>query len=75
MITDDFFVYLLVQIVLFTINLVGYSKIPILSYLGAIGTVLMAYQTVIAFNDYESFALLLILINISLPVIGLTRKE
>ena len=75
MITDDFFVYLLAQVVLLTINLIGYSKIPILSFLGIIGTVLMAYQTVIAFADYESFALLLILVNISIPAIGLTRRE
>jgi hypothetical protein len=73
MISDDFFVYLLVQIVLLTINLIGYSKIPILSFLGIIGTVMMAWPTVVAFGDYPQFALLLILVNISLPTIGITR--
>lgn len=73
MITDDFFIYLLIQIILLVVNLIGYSRIPILGFFGVIGTVLMAWPTVQAFGEYSNFALLLILINISLPTIGISR--
>lgn len=73
MITDDFFIYLLIQIILLVINLIGYSKIPLLGAFGAIFTALLAWPTVQAFGTYSSFALMLIVINISLPAIGISR--
>jgi len=73
MITDDLFIYMLFQVILLLINIIGYFKIPLLSLFGILGTLALALPTVNAFNDYWMMALLLIMINMSLPVVGLTK--
>jgi len=73
MIDETFIIYLMFQIVLFVINLIGYKTIPILGFFGIIGSVILAIPTLNAFGDYYMMAFFLTLINISLPVIGITR--
>ena len=72
---DDITIYLIFHIILIIVNIVGILKIPTYSYFAVIGTFITAYQTVIAFNDYQMIAISLILMNISIPIIGLSRKE
>lgn len=73
MISMDFFVYIFIQLLILGINLLGYSKIPILGFFGIIGTLIFAVPTFFSFGDYYMVAVFLILINISLPIIGLTK--
>lgn len=73
MITEQLFIYFLFQIIILSINLLGYSKIPILSFFGIIATIVIAAPTLISFDTYYMFAAVLILINISLPTISLVR--
>jgi hypothetical protein len=71
---DDILVYLIFHIILIVINIVGVLKIPTYSYFAVIATFITAYQTVIAFDSYQMIAVSLILMNISVPIIGLSRK-
>jgi hypothetical protein len=73
MITDDLMLYMMFQLILFGINVVGYLRIPYLLFFGLIGTVLVSVPTINAFGDYYYIALVLILLNISLPVMGLAK--
>jgi len=73
MLDELFIVYFLFQLVLLIINLIGYSKIPILGFFGIIGSLILAVPTFFAFGDYYIMSIFLTLINISLPVIGITR--
>lgn len=67
--------YLIGMIILLIINLIGYTKIPILCIFGIIGTMILAIPTVDAFGDYSMMAIILILINVGLPVIGLAKAR
>lgn len=75
MITDDMLIYLLFQIVLMVINLISYSKIPFLGVIGIIATFSTAYQTIMAFDTYWVFGLVLILCNIMIPILGFTKAR
>jgi hypothetical protein len=43
--------------------------------MGILATIGIAIPTVTAFDDYWGFALILILINIVLPVLGITKAS
>jgi hypothetical protein len=73
MIGDDFLVYFMFQIVILIINILGVTKVPMLSFFGIIGTIILAVPTIQAFGDYYLMAVLLILINISVPVVNLAK--
>jgi hypothetical protein len=63
------------QIVILIINILGFTKIPMLFFFGIIGTIILAIPTIQAFGEYYPMAVLLILINISLPVSGLAKLK
>jgi hypothetical protein len=75
MITEDFFIFLLFQIILLSINLIGYSKIPYLGFIGIIGTLILAYPTAMAFSDYPEMTIILILVNIMIPILGINKAR
>lgn len=75
MISDALLIYFMFQIVLLVINILGYTKIPLLFFFGIIGTVVLAVPTIQAFGSYYMMAVILILINISLPVVGLAKLK
>jgi len=72
MITDDLLVYLLFQLIVLTINIIGLRKLPLMLFFGLIGTILLSVPTLIAFDDYYMMAVIFILINMTIPVIGLS---
>ena len=67
------FMYLIGMLIILGINLVGYFKIPILCLFGIIGTLLLAPYTIIEFGDFWMLGMILILVNVGLPTIGLSR--
>jgi len=74
MIDDAMFVYLLFQLLLFVFALIGYSKLPVLSLLVVLGVILTAVPTINSFGeDYWMLAIILLIINGTIPVIGLSR--
>jgi len=75
MISDSLLIYLVFQIILLMINIMGYTKIPVLFFFGIIGTIVLAIPTIEAFGEYYLMAIILILINISLPVMGLAKLK
>ena len=75
MISDALLLYLIFQIIILMFNILGYSRIPMMWFFAIIGSVLLAVPTILAFGDYYLMAILLILVNISLPVIGLSRLK
>jgi hypothetical protein len=75
MITDDFFIYLLFQIIILMINLIGYSKIPFLGFVGIIGTIILAYPTAVAFQPYWQITIIFILVNLMIPVLGFSKAK
>lgn len=75
MISDTLLIYLMFQIILMVINILGYTKIPLLFFFGIIGTIVLAVPTIQAFGEYYLMAIILILINISLPVTGLAKLK
>lgn len=70
MIEDAILMWLLGQMLLLVINLIG-LRIPILSFVGIIGCILLAVPTMEAFAEYYFIALILILTNIVIPVLGI----
>lgn len=75
MISDSLLIYFMFQIVILIINILGFTKIPMLFFFGIIGTIILAIPTIQAFGEYYPMAVLLILINISLPVSGLAKLK
>lgn len=75
MISDTFMMYLLFQIIILMINLIGYSKIPFLGIIGIIGTLILAVPTASAFEPYWQLSIILILTNLMIPVLGMTRAR
>jgi hypothetical protein len=73
MIGDELFMYLIFQIVILGINLIGYFKIPYLGFIGIIATLSVAYQTIVSFGDYWIMGVILLLINGTLPIMGFTK--
>lgn len=71
MISDAIVLYLMAQILLIAINLIGYSRIPILSIIGLIGGILVAIPTLDAFGDDYLIAIIPILVNITIPIMSL----
>jgi len=74
MITDQFMIYFVFQMILLMLNLAG-KQLYILWYFGIIGTMISAISTIWAFGaDYWPFAIFLILVNIITPIIGLSHS-
>jgi hypothetical protein len=73
MIGDALLLYLVFQILILMINILGYTKMPLLYFFGIIGTIILAVPTIQAFGEYYLMAVVLILMNISIPITGLTR--
>lgn len=73
MFTEQFVIYLTAMLLVFLINILGYTKLKALYFFGIIGTLLFAVPTIKAFDEDYIFAAFLIILNISLPLLGLTR--
>ena len=73
MIGDALLLYLVFQILILMINILGYTKMPLLYFFGIIGTIILAVPTIQAFGEYYLMAVILILMNISIPITGLIR--
>lgn len=73
MISDAIFMYLIFQMILLMLNILAYSKIPVIAIFTIIGTALVAVPTMIALDDYWIIGIILILINMSIPISGLTK--
>lgn len=73
MITDSLLMYLLFQLILLVVSVIGYKRIPFLLFMTIMGSIVIAVPTVTAFGEYYPMAIVLILINLMFPVIGLTR--
>ena len=71
MIDDSIILYLLFMLIMLMINIIGYTKIPFVSLIGLLGTVILAVPTVVAFGDHYTFALILLLLNTMIPVISI----
>jgi hypothetical protein len=74
MISDSLLVYLLFQIIILVFNLIGFTRIPMMFFFALIGTIILAVPTIQAFGDYYMMAVFLLIVNISLPVVGLARS-
>lgn len=66
-----FYVFLLFQIILFVIGLIGYFKLPWLLILTILGTIVIAVPTMIVFGELYMIAFILIVINMVLGAMGL----
>jgi hypothetical protein len=73
MISDAMVIYFLGQIVLLIINTIAYTKLPYLGFIGVLGSLLIAADTIIAFDSYYMIAIILVLTNIIIPVWGILR--
>lgn len=73
MLTDDFVVYLAFQLIIFGINIIGFRRFPFLCFVALIGSFLIAYQTIVAFDSYYIMGIILVIMNTTVPVIGLSR--
>jgi hypothetical protein len=72
MISDDLLMYLLAQVILLAINLLGF-RIPLMSFMGIIGSIILVVPTLDAFGEYYLISLILILVNIVLPTMSIFR--
>ena len=72
--TEAFVIYLLFQMIILVVNVLGFTKIPALSIFGIIGTLIIAVPTINAFDEYYPFALVLLLMNTALPIFALSRN-
>lgn len=75
MISDAIVLYLLAQMMLLVINLIGYTRIPYLSVIAIIMNTLLIIPTLEAFGDDYMIALLPVLVNTVLPLISLTEAR
>jgi hypothetical protein len=75
MISDALLLYLTFQMILLMFNILGYSRISMMFFFAIIGSLILAIPTIQAFGDYYPMAILLIIVNISLPAIGLSRLK
>jgi hypothetical protein len=61
--------------VLLILGLIGYFRIPFLLFIEVIGTIAIAWPTVASFDAYWMLALILVLTNTTIPIIGLSRRK
>ena len=73
MITDDLLMYLLFQMILLMINVLGHKKFPLFSLFGILGAMILVIPTINAFGDYYMMAILLSVINIGFPTMTLAN--
>jgi hypothetical protein len=57
------------------INIIGYTKIPFVSFIGLIGTFIIAIPTLMAFGEYYLFATILIILNMMIPIYSLIETK
>jgi hypothetical protein len=74
MIGETFFICLLFQLLVLMINILGYTKIPAMSLFGIMFELIIMVPTIIAFTDYEMFAIGLAIMNLALPVYALSHN-
>jgi hypothetical protein len=72
MISEEFFIYLLFQMIVLVVNIMGYTKIPALSIFAIGFELAIMVQTIIAFGDYWGMGIMFILMNLSLPIYALS---
>jgi hypothetical protein len=72
MITDEMLIATLFMMIMLIINVIGYTKIPAVSFVGILGTMILTPQTLIDFGDYWMFGLILVLLNMVIPTVRLT---
>jgi len=75
MITEDFFIYLMLYIFILVINIMAYTKIPILGIFGIAFTLIIVSPSFTAFAGFEMFALMLAIMNLALPLIAIVRAR
>jgi hypothetical protein len=73
MISDEFVIYLLFQMIILVINLIGFVRIPVLSFFAIIFEITILVQTVLGFGDYYVFAVNIAAMNLTLPIYSLSR--
>jgi hypothetical protein len=74
MISEAFFIYLFFQIFTVAINIMGYTKLPALSIFGIGIEIAIMIPTITAFASYELVAVMLILMNFTLPIYALNHN-
>lgn len=75
MISEAFFIYLLFHIFILVINIMAFTKIPILSVFSIAFTLIIFVPAIQAFAQYEMFALMLGIMNLTLPVVAIARAR
>lgn len=70
MISDALLMYLLGQIILLIVNLLG-MKMPLMAFIGIVGSIILVTPTIESFEEYYPVALILILVNIILPTMAI----
>ena len=73
MITDDMLIYLLFQLILLVLNILGHRKFPLFCLFGILGAMTLAIPTITAFGEYYMMAILLTVINIAFPTMSLAN--
>ena len=75
MITETFFICLMFQMLVLLINVMAFTKIPILSIF-SIGLELVIFvPTIKAFQEYEIFGMMFGLMNLTLPIIAIIKAR
>lgn len=74
MISEAFFICLLFQIFILIINILGYTKIPAFSLFGIAFELIIIVPTIDAFTGYEMFAIMLGIMNLTLPLYALSHN-
>ena len=72
--TDDFIAYLAFQMIILAVIIFGAkANYRIFSYFGIIGVLMISVQTILAFGDYYTFAIWIIIMNATIPTYSLAR--
>lgn len=66
-------VYLVCNIVVLIINIMGFKHAPFLLIIGGIFAGIILVPTLIAFGEFYILGIMFLMINVSLPVAGLTK--
>lgn len=75
MISEAFFIYLLFNIFTLVINLLAFTRIPILGIFGVAFTLIIVGPSIDAFGEYAMFAIMLGVMNLTLPVVAIVRAK
>ena len=75
MLTDNFLMYLVFQMIIFAINYIGYQRVPFLCFIGIIATISISVQTILAFDQFAIFGVFLVITNVTFPIMGIDRAR